>query len=100
MLEWVLDTRYADLFHRKPEAEASIIVYELPESGITPLMLEVEARYRGLKSFSLPSMGENGTRRHIELGVRGDPGEVPAAIEEMKTGVSALGGTWEERDRR
>jgi molybdopterin-biosynthesis enzyme MoeA-like protein len=95
MVEWVLDTRYPHLFHRSPEAEASIIVYELPESTVTPLMQQVEARYRGLKSFSLPSMGEDGTRRHIELGVRGAPDEVPAAIEDMKTGVLALGGTWQ-----
>jgi len=95
MVEWVLDTRYAHLFHRVPEAEASIIVHELPESTITPLMLEVESVYRGLKSFSLPSVGEQGARRHIELGVRGAPAEVAQAIEKMKTGVIALGGTWE-----
>jgi len=94
MVEWVLDRYYRRLFHERPEAEASIIVYELPESTITPLMLEVEARYRGLKSFSLPSMGEAGVRRHIELGVRGTPGEVAPAIEDMKRGVVALGGEW------
>jgi len=30
MVEWVLDQRYAHLFHRTPEAEASVIVYDLP----------------------------------------------------------------------
>jgi molybdopterin-biosynthesis enzyme MoeA-like protein len=97
MVEWVLDTRYAKLFHQIAEAEASIIVYELPESTITPLMHEVEAHYRRLKSFSLPSMGEAGVRRHIELGVRGAPDEVGPAIARMKTGVVALGGRWEEK---
>jgi len=95
MVEWVLDHRYAHLFHLAPEAEASIIVYDLPESTVTPLMLEVEVRYRRLKSFSLPSMGEAGVRRHIELGVRGTPDEVAPAIEQMKVGVAALGGRWE-----
>jgi len=95
MVEWVLDTHYAHLFHLAPEAEASIIVYDLPESTITPLMQEVETRYRRLKSFSLPSMGEAGMRRHIELGVRGSPDEVVPAIERMKAGVAALGGRWE-----
>ena len=95
MVEWVLDHRYAHLFHLAPEAEASIIVYDLPESTVTPLMLEVETRYRRLKSFSLPSMGEAGVRRHIELGVRGTPDEVAPAIEQMKVGVAALGGRWE-----
>lgn len=97
MVEWVLDNRYRQLFHRAPEADASIIVYELPESTITPLMLEIESRFGGLKSFSLPSMGEAGVRRHIELGVRGAPGEVAPAMEQMKTGIVALGGRWEEK---
>lgn len=97
MVEWVLDTYYSELFHRNPEAEASIIVYDLPESTLTPLMLEVEARYRRLKSFSLPSMGEEGVRRHTELGVRGAPGEVAPAIEYLKQGVVALSGRWAEK---
>jgi hypothetical protein len=40
------DQRYAHLFHCTPEAEASVIVYDLPESTVTPLMIEVEQRYR------------------------------------------------------
>jgi len=97
MVEWVLDQRYPHLFHLAPEAEASIIVYDLPESTITPLMLEIEERYRRLKSFSLPSMGEEGVRRHIELGVRGAPEEVRPAIQQMKEGVGTLGGRWVEK---
>ena len=99
MVEWVLDQGYAHLFHRTPEAEASVIVYDLAESIVTPLMIEVEQRYRGLKSFSLPSMGEAGVRRHIELGVRGVPEEVTPAIEQMKLGVVVLGGRWEAKRR-
>jgi len=95
MVEWVLDNRYAHLFHRLAETEASITVYESAESTLTPLMEAVEARYRGLKVFSLPSVGEGGRRRHIELGVRGSPEEVPAALEELKAGVTAAGGSWE-----
>lgn len=95
MVEWVLDTRYAQLFHRRPEAEASIMVYDSAESTLTPLMEAVEAKYRGLKVFSLPSIGEGGRRRHIELGVRGAPEEVVPALEELKRGVAETGGTWE-----
>jgi molybdopterin-biosynthesis enzyme MoeA-like protein len=95
MAEWVLDTYYPSLFHRVPESEASILVYDLAESTITPLMLEIESKFQRLKSFSLPSMGESGVRRHIELGVRGAPDEVAPAIERMKEGVTALGGRWE-----
>lgn len=96
MVEWVLDTRYAHLFNAEPEAEASIIVYESAESTLTPLMQDIESRYSGLKVFSLPHMGEDGTRRHIELGVRGKPGEVALAMSDIKMGVEAVKGIWEE----
>ena len=95
MVEWVLDQRYAHLFHSRADAEASIIVYGLMESTITPLMNDIEARYRGAKTFSLPSIGDDGQRRHIELGVRGTSELVSAAIAELRAGVLALGGTWE-----
>ena len=95
MVEWVLDNRYAHLFHRQPEAEASIMVYDSAESTLMPLMEAVEANYRGLKVFSLPSVGEGGQRRHIELGVRGAPDEVAPALEELKRGVTETGGNWE-----
>jgi len=97
MMEWVLDNRYADLFHRAPEADASIMVYDSAESTLTPLMEAVEARYPKLKVFSLPSMGEQGVRRHIELGVRGDPASVPAALAMLREGVTSTGGRWEEK---
>jgi len=91
----VLARRYVKLFHRRPEAEASIIVYESAESTLTPLMEAVEAKFRGLKVFSLPSVAEGGRRRHIELGVRGAPEEVVPAMEELRRGVTEVGGTWE-----
>ncbi|MGA8056500.1 MAG: molybdopterin-binding protein [Burkholderiales bacterium] len=94
MVEWVLDHRYAHLHHRVAEAEGSIIVYGSAESTLTPLMEAIEAKYSGLKVFSLPSVGEGGTRRRIELGVRGEPAEVPLALEALKAGVEAAGGTW------
>jgi len=98
MVEWVLDRRYAHLFNSRADAEASIIVYGLMESTITPLMNEIEVRFRGAKTFSLPSIGDDGRRRHIELGVRGTPDQVSAAIAEIKAGVGALGGNWEAQD--
>ncbi len=93
MVEWVLDTKYRQLFDRDRWGEASLIVY-LPESTIAPLMEEVNAKYPSLKAFSLPSMGEGGTRRHIELGVRGAPAQVEPAMADLRSGVERLGGTW------
>ena len=93
MVEWLLDTRYPALFDSQRWGEASVIVYGLAESTITPLMEEVNTKYPGLKSFSLPSMGEGGTRRHIELGVRGVPAEVGPAMDRLRRGIDELGGT-------
>ncbi len=97
MVEWVLDTYYRHLFHSSPEADAAIMVYGLPESAVTPLMEDVEARLTGIKTFSLPSVGEDGSRRHIELGARGAPDQVGPALDMLKAGVVALAGTWEPK---
>jgi len=96
MVEWVLDTHYAHLFNTRSDSEASVIVYDLFESTITPLMADIEARFQGVKTFSLPSIGDDGIRRHIEFGVRGAPALVIHAIEMIKAGVTALGGRWQE----
>ena len=93
MVEWLLDTRYLALLESQRWGEASVIVYGLAESTIAPLMEAVNAKYPGLKAFSLPSMGEGGARRHIELGVRGVPDEVGPAMERLRRGIDELGGT-------
>lgn len=80
MIEWVLDNHYADLFNREPRMEQSVLVYEAAESALTPLMLELEARYPRVKVFSLPSVGDANTRRHIELGVKGEPVQTSTAF--------------------
>jgi hypothetical protein len=54
-------------------------------------MEAVGAQYTGVKVFSLPSMGPKGERVHVELGVRGDPGQVGGAIESLRSAVSKLG---------
>jgi molybdopterin-biosynthesis enzyme MoeA-like protein len=96
MVEWLLDERYAALHHQVPEAEASIYVYGVPESAATPLMQAVEARFDRVKVFSLPHVGGEGLRRHIELGVRGDPAQVAQAIVQLREGVVLLGATYDE----
>jgi len=93
MVEWVLDTYYKHLFNAAPEADASMMVYGLPESAITPLMQDTDDRFPGVKTFSLPSVGEDGQRRHIELGARGQPDSIAGAMEALRAGVLALGGT-------
>jgi molybdopterin-biosynthesis enzyme MoeA-like protein len=91
MVEWVLDTRYRHLFDRDRWSEEAILVYEAGESQLILAMEEVGARYPGVKVFSLPSMGNDGSRRHVELGVRGDPGQVAEAAEALRRAVREAG---------
>ena len=91
MMEWVLDTRYRELFDSEKWEEASILVYEAGESQLIPAMQAVEAGFKGIKVFSLPSMGADGSRIHVELGVRGDPAQVSAAIEALRRAVREAG---------
>ncbi|MEH6435127.1 competence/damage-inducible protein A [Massilia sp. DD77] len=83
MIAWVLDTHYAHLFHREPYAERALLVYEQAEAALTPLMERLQREYEGARVFSLPSVGDAQTRRHIELGVKGKPDAVAAAYAAM-----------------
>lgn len=92
MMAWVLDNWYAELRPAGRTAESAIIVRGAGESQLIDLMNACLRRFPGLKVFSLPHMSE--TDRHIELGVRGDAQQVPDAIADLKSGVSALGFSW------
>jgi len=76
MIEALLDTRYAHLRGAGVQEERSIVVYGSMEASLTPLMIDIEARFEGIKVFSLPSVDHPVHGRHIELGVKGRPGEV------------------------
>ncbi len=91
MIEWVLDTRYRHLFERDRWGEASMLVYEAGESQLIFAMEAVEKAFAGIKVFSLPSMGEDGSRRHVELGVRGEPSNVAPAMETLRRLVGEAG---------
>ncbi len=95
MLESVLDSEYGAHFNAVPIAERACLVFDTPESAVAPLMEAVEARFPRVKSFSLPSIGDGRdgkpARRHIELGVKGDPDQVDAAFDSLRGAVVALG---------
>lgn len=91
MIAWVLDTLYADLFHREARLERAVLVYGQAESVLTPLMERLEESYPGVSVFSLPSVGDADTRRHIELGVKGEPAQVEAAFAAMRAGLEKIG---------
>ena len=102
MLEWVLDTHYGSLFHRATRVERSVLVYETPESRVTPLMEKLESTFDGVKVFSLPSVGDASladsadprmaqrAARHIELGVKGPAEQIDAAFDALMAGLERL----------
>ncbi|MET0265181.1 MAG: molybdopterin-binding protein [Duganella sp.] len=90
MIEWALDNNHADLFNRQPHLEQSVLVYEAAESALTPLMVEIEQQFSRVKVFSLPSVGDANTRRHIELGVKGEPEQTLAAFARLQEELTRL----------
>lgn len=91
MAEWVLDTRYRERFDSQRWGEASILVFEAGESQLIPAMKTVEASFTAIKVFSLPSMGADGSRIHVELGVRGEPGQISSAMDALRREVAKAG---------
>jgi len=93
MLEWVLARRCATL-SAPPSEERAIAVHDAGESQLLAVMSENVARFPQLRLFSLPSFLPDGGRR-LELGVRGDPALVDAALAHLVSGVDAAGFRWE-----
>ena len=91
MVEWVLETKYRERFNAQRWQEQSILVFEAGESQLIPAMRAVEASFQGIKVFSLPSMGQDGSRIHVELGVRGEPTQVEPAMAELRRLVQSAG---------
>ena len=91
MVEWVLEQKYRHLFDRDRWGEASILVYEAGESQLVAAMEAAGQAFPGIKVFSLPSMGQDGSRIHVELGVRGTPQQVDAAMDALRNAVRGLG---------
>jgi molybdopterin-biosynthesis enzyme MoeA-like protein len=92
MVEWVLDTYYAHLFHQTEYLEESIIIPNGIESQLIDLMNNLLKKYPNIKVFSLPKLKPN---RLVELGAKGNPAEVEQAMQDMKAGVTALGYLWQ-----
>jgi len=93
MIESLLDGRYAHLQGSHAKAERSVIVFGTMEATLTPLMVELEARFAGIKVFSLPSVDHPQWGRHIELGIKGDAAQVEQAYPLLLSGLHANGAT-------
>jgi molybdopterin-biosynthesis enzyme MoeA-like protein len=87
----VLDQRYG---HLRPaaHAERALFVQGGMEATLTPLMESIEAEHPGVRVFSLPSVDHPTRGRHIELGVKGEPGAVDRAFAALRSGLTAFPG--------
>lgn len=93
MMASVLDTQYAHLFQKSAYIEKSVIVFGSMEAMLTPLMIELESQFQGVKVFSLPSVDHPVHGRHIELGVKGSPTLVDKAYAAMLSGLGRFNTT-------
>ena len=90
MMEWVLEQHYPHLHGAARTVERSVIVFGAMEASLTPLMEDIEARFAGVKVFSLPSVDHPEFGRHIELGVKGQ-GDPLAAYAALRAGLEQFG---------
>jgi molybdopterin-biosynthesis enzyme MoeA-like protein len=96
MIEWALDRFYAEFFQPvdgKLEKAFLLTGPNAYESALLDLMERIVDEYPTLRLFSLPSL--IGTeRRHLELGVEGEPALVEKAMEEIRLEIERRGIHW------
>lgn len=93
MMEWVLDTEYAHLFHLEDYTEQSVTVVDGVESQLIDLMNRIVTKYPETRLFSLPRLGP---QKSIELGLKGPEKIVEIAMRELCTGLTKAGFSWSE----
>jgi len=100
MLEWVLDTHYSTYFNRELDVDRAILLTGdgAYESALLDLMERIVVAYPDLRLFSLPSLTEDGVRRHLELGVAGPAARVEQALQEIIAEADRRGLAWRYRD--
>jgi molybdopterin-biosynthesis enzyme MoeA-like protein len=95
MLEWVLD-RYYPAVHAQQQ-EQSVRVINVRESDLLPLMRTLSVRHPAARLFSLPHLGEVNS---IEIGFRGEPAAVAAALADLVSSLKALSLVFTAADAR
>jgi molybdopterin-biosynthesis enzyme MoeA-like protein len=90
MIEALLDGRYAAEHGGRRQSERSVLVFEAFEAMLTPLMIELESRFDGIRIFSLPSVDHPVHGRHIELGVKGRDPQAALAFEWLKQQLAGM----------
>ncbi len=100
MVEWALDRFYAHLFNRRPMVDKALLLRGegAYESALLDLMERIVAGYPSLRLFSLPCVGNDGERKHLELGVEGEEALVDQALEEIRQEVERRAIRWSRRE--
>lgn len=88
MVEWVLDTHYADMRNGAPVVEYLLAAHDTPESMIIDDMQAVLDAWPGVRVSCLPNSEMRGD---LELGVRGRADEAAAAYEQLAQKLAARG---------
>jgi molybdopterin-biosynthesis enzyme MoeA-like protein len=92
MLDWLLDTVYADRAGTGGRALRAVRVRGTNESALIPVFQQVERAFPGVLTFSLPSVDHAVFGPHIEIGVKGaDAGRVDEAMASLRAGAAATG---------
>lgn len=90
MIEWVLDTYYADEF-KQPEVEQRLIAHA-PESHLITIEETILQDFPGIRLSSLPNIKH---RMQVDLGLRGEPEKVGRAMTALTAMLDAAGITHE-----
>lgn len=102
MAEWVLETHYRHCFHQIPRRQRSAQIDGLAESSIAPLMVALETRFAGVRSFSLPTIRQDlphasgSARYRLEFGLKAEGAacaQFDQAWDEAVRGLEDLGAT-------
>lgn len=91
MMAWVLDEHYAHLHGSQATTELFVIVQGTMEATLTPLMVDIENKFPGVKVFSLPSVAHEIHGPHIELGVKGKGHLVEEAFVYLQQQLNGMG---------
>ncbi len=100
MVAWALDTFYPHLFNLHPTVDKALLLTgpNAYESALLDLMERIVAEYPTLRLFSLPSIGEDGQRRHLELGVEGELTLVDRALAQIRQEIERRDIAWRWRE--
>jgi molybdopterin-biosynthesis enzyme MoeA-like protein len=96
MMRWVLDTHYPQVRGHLQTVKAIIIEQESESLWVT-WMEQFERNFPELKLYSLPHLGEDGSR-HIELGCLGEPSLVEAGVSAMISEANHRKTQWKPKE--